>query len=860
MDLQTVLLAAASPDASTRQQAEALLQQATETQYGPFLQALCIEFVSEDKPEANRQMAGLYMKNLIVANDSSIKANKLEKWQACAEKEIVKSLFLQGLHSASSVVRDTAAQILAAFGAAEIEHSKWDELIPALLHNVSEVSVSHGAKVATLKALGYLCDELVFDLPAGMVNTILSAIITGITADKPNDMRYAAVKALKDSLIFAGNNFKVDNERNHIMTSIYDAALSPDANIRETAYECLVKVAENYYDLLAAYMPQLIQLTLNCVQTDPEENVQKQAIEFWSVICETEDDEEDSNTSNLKIMVQCFTAVTPVLLSTLVKQSEDLDEWNVASAGGQCLKLLTKVVGDPIVDMIIGFVASNIQSADWRFREAAILAFGSMLNGPKDKPKMVALVKQCMQFLLQYFKDQNPVVKSSSLWTVSEICNLYPEVAVWDESVFPSVMTNVLEAANDRQPKNVALAASIFRNVAVAVGDKTKETNNNSTNILSKWNTILFQKLFELVDRPDGDKESMRDDSFEAIISLVEYSADDSSSLIGNLLQETQRRLTDTTNKILQVQSQQVQGRDPDSNLLSKLLASIGMSIRRLPSSYFENDAVTDAVMASALTQFTIAGNGALGDAFIVINEIAEKIGRRFERYIGHFDKFLYSALKYEYGKEACEKAVDLIVPAICDALQDKITEYIQEIMQRMLELLSNNGLPRDLKPKVIESFGDVALAIKGNFTFFLQTILLALQKAGEASHQFDTSDEDLVEYFNALRQSIISAYSNILYGLSDSNKHTEPALTSQVPTIMQLLMLTMKDDNTSPDVVNKCLGLLGDLGAIYGVSMKSMYQNVEIQQLVQKFYSEKDHYHQSEYCFNIVTKVLNMP
>lgn len=176
-----------------------------------------------------------------------------------------------------------------------------------------------------------------------------------------------------------------------------------------------------------------------------------------------------------------------------------------------------------------------------------------------------------------------------------------------------------------------------------------------------------------------------------------------------------------------------------------------------------------------------------------------------------------------------------------------------------MLELLSNSQLPRDLKPKVIESFGDVALAIKGNFSFFLQTILLALQKAGEATHQYDVNDEDLAEYFNALRKSIISAYSGIVYGLSDGNNHTDPTLTSQVPTIMQLLMLTMKDGNTSADVVNKSLGLLGDLGAIYGVAMKPMYQNAEIQQLVQMFYSRKDQYHQSEYCYNIVTKVLNM-
>ena len=58
---------------------------------------------------------------------------------------------------------------------------------------------------------------------------------------------------------------------------------------------CLVKVAENYYDHLPAYMEQIFGQTAQAIKQagveggpDEDERIGLQALEFWSSVCEEE--------------------------------------------------------------------------------------------------------------------------------------------------------------------------------------------------------------------------------------------------------------------------------------------------------------------------------------------------------------------------------------------------------------------------------------------------------------------------------------------------------------------------------------------------------------------------------------------
>ena len=70
---------------------------------------------------------------------------------------------------------------------------------------------------------------------------------------------------------------------------ICEAATGATPALRESAYECMVKIVPNYYDTLPPYMETIFSLTKHAIEKD-EEEVAKQAIEFWSSICEEEID------------------------------------------------------------------------------------------------------------------------------------------------------------------------------------------------------------------------------------------------------------------------------------------------------------------------------------------------------------------------------------------------------------------------------------------------------------------------------------------------------------------------------------------------------------------------------------------
>jgi importin subunit beta-1 len=155
MDLAVVLSNAQNPNPAIRNQAEAQLNEAVEKQYGPFLIALCTELATEGKPDASRQLAGLYLKNIISAQDETLQEQKKEKWVACDNglKTQIRASFLHALQSPITVVCHTAAQVTSAFGAIDLPTGQWPALLPTLFHNVSSPDVGLPTKVGSLEVV-----------------------------------------------------------------------------------------------------------------------------------------------------------------------------------------------------------------------------------------------------------------------------------------------------------------------------------------------------------------------------------------------------------------------------------------------------------------------------------------------------------------------------------------------------------------------------------------------------------------------------------------------------------------------------------------------------------------------------------
>lgn len=125
-------------------------------------------------------------------------------------------------------------------------------------------------------------------------NSILTAVVQGARKDEPSEaVRLAAIQALYNSLEFIEDNFKREGERNYIMQVVCEATQSQDVEVQVSAFECLVRIMQVYYEMMPFYMQKaLFGLTVQGMRS-PHERVALQAVEFWSTVAEVEIDQEN---------------------------------------------------------------------------------------------------------------------------------------------------------------------------------------------------------------------------------------------------------------------------------------------------------------------------------------------------------------------------------------------------------------------------------------------------------------------------------------------------------------------------------------------------------------------------------------
>lgn len=115
--------------------------------------------------------------------------------------------------------------------------------------------------------------------------------------------------------------------------------------------------------------------------------------------------------------------VVPVLLELLAQQDEDAgdDDYNVSRAAYQCLQLYAQTVGGDLIQTVLGFVEQNLCHSDWHWRDAAVSAFGAIMEGPDEKT-LDPLVKQALPVLIAMMDDSVVQVKDSAAYALGRIC------------------------------------------------------------------------------------------------------------------------------------------------------------------------------------------------------------------------------------------------------------------------------------------------------------------------------------------------------------------------------------------------------------------------------------------------------
>ncbi|KAF5478034.1 importin subunit beta-1-like [Juglans microcarpa x Juglans regia] len=851
MEVTQILLNAQAVDSTLRNQAEENLKQFQEQNLPSFLLSLAGELSNDDKPVESRKLAGLILKNALDAKEQHRKHELVQRWLSLdtSLKSQIKACLLKTLSSPALDARSTASQVIAKVAGIELPHKQWPELIGTFLSNIHQLPAH--TKQATLETLGYICEEVSPDVvEQDEVNKILTAVVQGMnSSESNNDVRLAATRALFNALGFARANFSNDMERDYIMRVVCESTLSPELKIRQSAFECLVAISSTYYEKLAPYIQDIFNITAKAVKED-EEPVALQAIEFWSSVCDEEIDilEEyggefsaDSDVPCFYFVKQALPVLIPLLLETLLKQEEDQDQdegaWNIAMAGGTCLGLVARTVGDDVVPLVMPFIEENITKPDWRQREAATYAFGSILEGPSPD-KLIPLVNIALNFMLTaLMKDPNNHVKDTTAWTLGRMFEFLHgsalETPIITQTNIQQIITVLLQSMKD-VPNVAEKACGALYFLAQGYEDA-----GSSSSPLTPFFQEIVQALLTATHREDAGESRLRTAAYETLNEVVRCSTDETAPMVLQLVPLIMMELHQT----LEAQKLSSDEREKQNELQGLLCGCLQVIIQKLgsaePTKYVFMQ-YADQMMALFLRVFASRSATAHEEAMLVIGALAYAAGADFAKYMPEFYRYLEMGLQNFEDYQVCAITVG-VVGDICRALEDKILPYCDGIMTQLLKDLSSNQLHRSVKPPIFSCFGDIALAIGENFEKYLMYAMPMLQSAAELSAHISGADDDMLEYTNSLRNGILEAYSGIFQGFKGSSN--TQLLMPYAPHILQFLDSLYMEKDMDDAVSKTAIGVLGDLADTLGGNAGPLIQqSVSSRDFLSECLSSDDH------------------
>ncbi|KAI4199118.1 MAG: hypothetical protein LQ346_002637 [Caloplaca aetnensis] len=794
---------------------------------------LAHELANEQAQPHIRSAAGIALKNAFSARDYSRLRELQLRWRervGADVKTTVKGLALGTLASKDSRAGQSAAQFVASIAAIEIPRNEWPELMPALVANVGE-GEDH-LKQASLVTIGYICESDDTELRDSLVqhsNAILTAVVQGARKEETNvEVRLSAIRALTDSLEFVRTNFENEGERNYIMQVICEATQSGDSRIESGAYACLNRIMGLYYDKMRFYMEKaLFGLTILGMR-NPEEDVSKLAVEFWCSVCEEELAIEDDNTlvgldislgspplTTFQTQQEGGTElrpyfnfarvaareVIPVLLDLLAEQDEDAadEDYNTSRAAYQCLQLFAQTVGADIVQAVLGFVERNLRHDDWHWREAAVSAFGAIMEGPPEQ-MLEPLVRQALPVLIQMMEDTAVQVQDAAAYTLGRVCENVSD-AIDPQTHLPPLVRSLFTGLSNN-PKMASSCCWALMNLA----DRFAGEPGASANPLSAHFPDSVTHILRVTESPDGDAQ-LRMAAYEVLNTFVTNAANDSLPVVAKLSDIILQRLENTIPMQQQIVS--VDDRNTLEEIQTSLASALLAIIQRLER---EIKPQADRIMHVLLQVLNSVGakSSVPDTVFATVGALANALEEDFAKYMDSFAPFQYKALGNQEEPALCAMAVGL-VSDITRSLGEASQQYCDAYMNYLLQILSGTSNSHQLRPAILQSFGDMAQAIGPHFEKYLSVVAQVLNQS--ATMTLTDGAMEIFDYFISLREGIADAWDGAIVAMKQGKADS---LRPYVDSIIKFLHSISQDPNRSEALMRGAAGIIGDLAGAF--------------------------------------------
>ena len=205
-------------------------------------------------------------------------------------------------------------------------------------------------------------------------------------------------------------------------------------------------------------------------------------------------------------------------------------------AAATCLSLFANVVQDIIVAPVLSFVETNIRSTEWQLREASVMAFGSILEGP-DQTVLNPLILSAFPTLLGMMSDPIIQVKDTAAWTLGRLIELNVDTCL---TFLPQLVSDLVTGVDD-SPRVASNCAWAFVNLCIGI-----QAGDSETYQLSPFFEGCVMSLMSAAEK-NAAESNVRSVIYEGVSSLVSTCAKDCFPTVEKLTLAVVERLEHTS-------------------------------------------------------------------------------------------------------------------------------------------------------------------------------------------------------------------------------------------------------------------------------------------------------------------------
>lgn len=309
------------------------------------------------------------------------------------------------------------------------------------------------------------------------------------------------------------------------MERIFLACSHQNEEIVEHALICIREIMTQEYEIMQVYFNKICEVTSACAKHSSPK-VGAQAYEFWTTLVEDETERVLKGVNCVGFIHSCKESVIQLILEGLqiitFDVDDDDDDWGHAISAGCCLQKLALLIKNDVMEQVIAFSSTKIGSQNWHERYAALIALGSITDGP-DKKAFMDVIISALPGLLQMFSEQNPKIREALAWVLQRICEHHPEI-VSAPQVTAEFIPRVMEGIKDK-PRISNQCCAAFQQLSIAVQPFNEEPNN----CLSNYFFDIMQLLLANSARDDylGTNIDLQQASYTAMTNMVQYCCSD---------------------------------------------------------------------------------------------------------------------------------------------------------------------------------------------------------------------------------------------------------------------------------------------------------------------------------------------